>query len=94
MTLTEYAEVIGSRVDIVGHCMGGLAPKAQCCWVIRIDGVEVVDGHLLASVCGRGSTPRKAAAEYVKKIAGKPILRRHYDKPDLRTTVLDSLKPF
>lgn len=91
MTLSEYAEVIGSKIEIVGYC-DSICAKPR--WTVKLHAIEVIEGQMLASIYGSGSTPKEAAADYCRKLQGRPIRRYIHGQPELRTTAFHTLKPY
>lgn len=83
MNVTEYADVINRNIKMVYY------HNQNNRWCASLENAEVIEGTMLASTYGNGSTPDEALKEYIKQIEGKTIVfnamggdkRREYKVP-------------
>ena len=68
MNIEELADLI--EVDLVIRRYAGQNGRHTA----SFDRVEIIDGRLLRSDCGNGSSPRKAINDYIEKIRNKRIV--------------------
>ena len=67
MILQELSDMIDKDIIVTKYA------NQPYRWSARIEGVEVKDGAILASVTGECSSPEDALAAYCAKIRGKRI---------------------
>lgn len=65
VTLKEVAIITETEMRKFGK------PRGR---IIDLIGLEIIDGHVLQSPCGRGKTIGKAKADYAKRLCGKRVV--------------------
>ena len=97
MNLEDYADALNSEIVVRRYaCQRGR-------WIAHFPSCEVMDGKILSSIYGDGSTPIAAMNSYAQQIRGKRIVfnamvresRREFDVPEALQTIglLDWAKP-
>ena len=84
MTLEDYADALNTQIVVQRYpCQSGR-------WIAHFPLCEVIDGNILASSYGEGTTPLEAMNSYVDQIRGRRVVfdaaapdkRREFDVPE------------
>lgn len=67
MNIEEYCDAINKDLKLTYY-------NGQGRWTAKIEGAEVLDSSLLATVSGDSNTPNRAINDYIEKINGKTIV--------------------
>ena len=97
MTLEDYADALNTQIIVQRYqCQRGR-------WVAHFACCDVIEGKILSSSYGEGTTPLGAMNSYTEKIRGTRIVfdaaspekRREFDVPETLNTIglLDWAKP-
>lgn len=95
MTLCELSVVMDAPISIHYRTQTAVTCKER--WYAEIDGAEIKEETILASVFGNGNSPNEAMMELVQKLRGKLVVVDASSKERRRTIqvpmslVLDSM---
>lgn len=83
MLLESFAEF----VDLTLAVSGSWNPADGQQWIAKLSDCAIVEGSLIGSVCGHGSTPEAALDNYARQIVGKTLRHNPYPYDTLRREI-------
>ena len=85
MNITDYADILNIEINVKYY------PNQKNRWSASFHNAEMLEGSILISEYGNGSTPESAIEDYINIIKGKRLVfnaggglkyRREYDVPE------------
>lgn len=74
MTLFDLAQILGADIKVSGAY--SVESRTQH-WLAHIDHIDILDGYIAISSCGRGAEPEVALEDLARQLSGQHIQYRN-----------------